>query len=213
MMATREEDRRRAAIMAGACRFNLGDFAGCESIVARSAGPEALSDAAAAGDLGPGGEIGATDRARALGLLGLCALGRGDWPLSHARFREGLDADPAGPHARRLAELSLQAEAGTLLPSKSPTLATALSVVIPGAGQFYAGRKSEGLRHLFFNGLMIYSIASLIRDESYPGAVLLIGVEIPFYVGNVIGARRAATSFNRERRMELVARAVGRGPE
>jgi hypothetical protein len=38
--------------------------------------------------------------------------------------------------------------------------------------------------------------------------VLVGTVALPFYIGNVLGARDAATGFDRDRRMRLLAKAI-----
>jgi putative membrane protein insertion efficiency factor len=206
-------ERRDATVMAAACRFNSGDFSACGAIldgVAGGVSGDAAAPAATNGDaitteLPPD----ATARARSLGLLGLSALARGNWSVAHDCFQQGITTDPGGEAARRLAVLSARSGEGSELPRKRHRLATALSIVIPGAGQIYAGRTGEGLRHLFFNGALIYSIVKLVQAEHVPAAVVVGAFETPFYLGNVSGAHNAATGFNRSKRMEFVVNAVG----
>ena len=48
----------------------------------------------------------------------------------------------------------------------------------------------------------------LARDEHYPAAAALVGLELPFYSGNVLGARNGAAWFNRAKRLEFVTRTI-----
>jgi putative membrane protein insertion efficiency factor len=214
MLAPRGLDRRRATMRAAACRFDAGDFAGCESILTQCADAELSSDLKPAtlspptDTADPADRDAAEQRQRSAMLLGLCSLARGRWSSADDRFHEALDQDPTSPDARRLARLSARAGAGENLSHRSRRLATALSIGIPGAGQVYAGRASEGLRHFIWNGALLYSIVRLVRTEHYPAAILLAGFETPFYMGNVIGAGNAATSFDRARRLEFVQQVV-----
>ncbi|MBU1676012.1 hypothetical protein KKA85_09555, partial [bacterium] len=97
---------------------------------------------------------------------------------------------------------------GPRLPRRSPGLAMVMSATVPGAGQIYAGRTHDGLRHLFFNGALVYTLVKLIRDDHYPAAYLVGTIGIPFYVGNVRGAGYSARAYNRDRRLGHVAGAI-----
>jgi hypothetical protein len=74
-----------------------------------------------------------------------------------------------------------------------------MSAVLPGSGQVYCGRYYDGFRHFVFNGLLISIVYGLVRDESYPGAYLVAGLALPFYLGNVTGAKKAAVWSNAAR--------------
>jgi len=93
---------------------------------------------------------------------------------------------------------------------KSPSLAAGLSVIIPGLGQIYVGRKYDGFRHFLFNGLLIYSIYSSLKNKNYVGGYLLLGIELPFYLGNVDGARRSALYYNDRAIKEFVSEVLER---
>ena len=155
---------------------------------------------------------------RALAVRGLCRTARGKWDSAAADFAAGaktanelaandLMADSA-LLAARLDHMGAVSATGPDLPGRSPGFAMFMSAVIPGSGQMYAGRTHDGIRHLVFNGILIYTVVALIQNEHYPaaGGVALIG--IPFYVGNIRGARYSARDYNRDRRLELTARAI-----
>ena len=179
-------DRATGDAMAAACRFDEGDFAACATLLAPLA----------------------AEHPRPLAALGLCDMARGRWGAAEARLLQAdralADSLPALP----LARLATWCGRGPWLPRRDPQLASALSVVVPGAGQMYAGHTSEGLRHLVFNGALLWTIASLIRDERYPAAYLVAGLELPFYFGNVLGAARSAREFDSATRLRFVARAL-----
>jgi putative membrane protein insertion efficiency factor len=145
------------------------------------------------------------DSTRADFLRGLCLLALGDWSESRALFR-GLAGEAQEPAAAKGAfYLSRRAEEGPGLPRKNAALAGMLSAAIPGAGQVYAGRTRDGLRHLVFDGLLVYTVYWLFREENYTGGYLLAGFTLPFYAGDVIGARRSAEIYNDSRRLERVS--------
>lgn len=82
-------------------------------------------------------------------------------------------------------------------------------MAVPGAGQAYSGRIREGLQHLIMNAALGYTSVQLFRDRKYAGAYVMTGIAVPFYLGNLHGARDAARDYNRSRRMEFVNSAVG----
>ena len=49
---------------------------------------------------------------------------------------------------------------------------------------------------------------SLARDHRWPAAYLVAGLELPFYLGNVMGAGRATREVNAATRLRHVARAL-----
>jgi len=157
---------------------------------------------------------------RALALRGLGRMARGKWEASAADFAAGVTATNDLPTtdglatsdrlvlAKRLEFLGLAAKAGSHLPHRSPGLAKVMSAVIPGSGQMYAGRAHDGLRHLLFNGILIYTIVKLIQNEHYPAALGVTAIALPFYLGNIKGGGYSARAFNRDRRLEHVAGAI-----
>ncbi|MEJ2722763.1 MAG: membrane protein insertion efficiency factor YidD, partial [bacterium] len=83
-----------------------------------------------------------------------------------------------------------------------------LAVVVPGSGQMYSGRVFDGFRHLVFDGLLIYSVYQLFKNEYYAGGYLLAGFTLPFYVGNIVGARRASEQRNATTRAGFVSQCI-----
>jgi len=79
---------------------------------------------------------------------------------------------------------------------KSPLLASLLSAVIPGSGQFYSGRYRDGVYSLAVNG----GIGMLFYDASRHGSLsakIISGFFcFQFYLANIIGGKRAAEVQN-----------------
>lgn len=143
---------------------------------------------------------------RALALRGLCATARGRWDDARRDLAAGARSTHDATLAARLSHMEQLAATGPDLPGRSPGFAMVASAVIPGSGQIYAGRIHDGLRHLIFNGILVYTFVKLLEDEHYPAAYGVAMVGVPFYVGNVRGAGWSARAYNRERRLELTAR-------
>lgn len=205
-LATDPGERAEALWMTSAARFNAGDFRATERLL--EDGAHALAPPAAAerdSSLPPGGP---GSNARSLALGGLCLMERGDWAEAQARFRRASQAESDSQRRDRIARMAHEAERGPDLPGRFPGLATAFSVVVPGSGQTYSGRPADGLRHLIVNGLLIATVVHLASNEQVPAAVLVGAVALPFYIGNVMGAGRAARQFNRGHRLDLVEQTI-----
>lgn len=191
---------RRAAIgwSAALSRFDAGAFVACASLLADTAlAPAAMpaDDRAAA-------------RAHVASLEGLCAFAVGSWDVAERDFALASRVAPdAGfrAHAGRLSPFVVQ---GRALPHRSPAFAGALSTFVPGAGQAYAGHARDGFRHLVFNAALGYTVYALASNEQVPAAVIVGSVAVPFYLGNVIGARESARRFDQAQRTRLLARAI-----
>jgi putative membrane protein insertion efficiency factor len=227
--------RATAAYSAAASRFNSGAFAACGRLLEdpvfaampASGGANSAHVATPGGDPGgsgsaaipPGdggasaldaaGTPGTTDVAdpRVATLSGLCAFAGGDWPRARSRF-EIAAASGDSALAARGRRLAAFAGEGPALPHRSPGWAGALSAILPGAGQVYCGRMQDGLRHLLFNGALIYSVVLLAQGDNVPAAVIVAGVTLPFYTGNILGARDEARRFDRRQRLGLMEQAL-----
>lgn len=90
---------------------------------------------------------------------------------------------------------------------RRPGAAAALSAVIPGAGQFYAGAPREGAAALFVVGGLGAGTAILVERESWTGAAVVGTLFGSFWLGNLYGAADAAVRHNRRVR-EAAAREI-----
>lgn len=200
------ERRATAAYTAAASRFNAGSFAACGRLLEDPA-LAAMPAFGRAGEAGGSATSPATADPRVATLSGLCAFAGGDWPQAESRFAIAAAGGDSGIAARSL-RLSAFAREGPALPQRSPGWAGALSAILPGAGQAYCGRAQDGIRHLLFNGALIYSVVLLAQGDNVPAAVIVGGVTLPFYVGNILGARDAARRFDRRQRLGLLEQAL-----
>jgi TM2 domain-containing membrane protein YozV len=147
-------------------------------------------------------------REHRLFLRGLCLMALEGWEEASGEFERVATDCPQSPNRSRAVFLVGQAEKGPGLSSRSPAAAAVFSAVVPGTGQMYSGRFRDGLRHLIFNGLLIYTVYWLARDDNYTGAYLVAGITLPFYVGNIVGAKRSAEWFNATKRSEFVGDSI-----
>lgn len=101
------------------------------------------------------------------------------------------------PFARVLAE---ELRSNVKIPRKSPFVAGALSAVIPGTGQIYTQRFTEGVTSFILNGTFIWAIVELFGHGHEVAGVLLGFFESGWYSGGIYGAVNDAHKFNRRAR-------------
>ncbi len=95
-----------------------------------------------------------------------------------------------------VAELQNQLGQTDTIPAKNPRLAGLLSI-LPGAGQLYTGRYQDAAVAFILNGLFLWgSIEAFDEDQTALG-LLLGGIGVNFYVGNLYSAINGVHKFNR----------------
>ena len=104
------------------------------------------------------------------------------------------------PEAARVSALAEGAASLASVPRRSPVLAGAMSAVLPGAGQVYAGRWADGFLAFVVNGLFIGGAIESYRRENYVASAVLALFEMGWYTGNVYSAVNSAHRFNDETR-------------
>jgi putative membrane protein insertion efficiency factor len=219
-LSTTDADKNVAYFMAAASYFNDGRYAESSSILERcefggSDVPGQREDAPGADPheaRGGAQELGA-DKVQF--LRGLCSMVSGDWEASAVRFANIATDYPDSPNRNQALYLQWKAEEGAAsVPQKHPNLAAGLSAVIPGLGQAYSGRYFDGFRHFVIDGLLIITVYQLFKEEHYAAGYLVAGFTLPFYIGNVVGAKRSAESYNASKRAGYVSQVIeGAGAE
>lgn len=102
------------------------------------------------------------------------------------------------PFAEMSERLMRMVTSGTLMPRRSPTFGGVLSAVIPGLGQAYSGRVSDGIQSLLVVGVIGAGTAYYADREKYRVAIPVGLLGLFFYAGNVYGGIQAAKTFNRQ---------------
>ena len=137
-------------------------------------------------------------------LRGWCYIQTTDWNKAISELRQ-VDISQINTHyskkAHELADTLLEK---TPLPFKSPQVAAWLSTVVPGSGQFYAGKVKEGIFAAVLNGTFIYLAVDAIRDRRYVDSAGLFFVGWQFYWGNRTDAQQFATEYNKYRESEFI---------
>jgi putative membrane protein insertion efficiency factor len=211
MLTSDTGTRASVGYAAAVSRFDAEAFTACARLLADPAltagasgsGPASavrLASADGSPPLAPDERVGA--------LAGLCAFALGDWDGAARGFGRATQASPSAERRERIATLAQAASRGPELPRRSPAVAGTLSALLPGAGQVYCGRRLDGLRHLLFNAALVYTVVTIAQHDEVPAAVIVGSVELPFYLGNVIGAKESARQWSRERRMQLLVQGI-----
>jgi len=189
MLSSEPRLRSTVGFMAAASRFNSGAYRACAVL---------LADA----------ELAQAEPARTATLTGLCEFAAGDWTAAERSLRRATLEFADSASAARADRLAGYAASGRALPTRSPGVAGTLSALLPGSGQVYAGRAKDGLRHLLFNAALVYTVASLASNEQVPASVIVGSVALPFYIGNVLGAREAARALGTRHRLSHLEQAI-----
>ncbi len=93
-------------------------------------------------------------------------------------------------------KLQIQLEQTNAIPAKNPRLAGLLSI-LPGAGQLYTGRYQDAAVAFILNGLFFWSSFEAFDEDQTALGLLLGGIGVNFYVGNIYSAVNGAHKFNR----------------
>lgn len=211
MLAGDVETRVNATWMSAAGRFNVGSYQACKGLLSdRALFPDTIPSPPAGDSAAFSAPASAPWRGafRAHALTGLCGLARGEWAGARGSFQRAAEIAPSTEARERLVRLAAFAPQGDSLPHRSPDLATAVSIVVPGSGQMYCGRWHDGVRTLLFNTALIWTVVSFAGGDHIPAAFLTGSIAVPFYVGNVLGGRSAARQFDRRERKQFLEHAI-----
>jgi putative component of membrane protein insertase Oxa1/YidC/SpoIIIJ protein YidD len=95
--------------------------------------------------------------------------------------------------------------------SRSRTLGTIMSAIVPGSGQVYSGRTGDGIYSFMTvaaTGLVFYWFAANPeKDRTHVKTSLFGALTVLFHTGNVYGANIAARDYNRLQRRHYIERA------
>ena len=133
---------------------------------------------------------------RAEFLIGASYMELKNWTLSSQAFRDILEEYPESTFATVSGNLAKSIMRVDNLPSRSPLLSGLTSTVLPGSGQIYNGRFSDGLYALMVITTTTAGTIYYISQERYKIAIPLSIVSAIFYAGNIYGGIQAAKIFN-----------------
>ena len=121
-----------------------------------------------------------------------------EWEAASRAWQQVSIKYPQTPFAEMSSRLAHTVQHGTSLPRRSLAIAGLFSAVIPGLGQTYSGRFSDGLQSLIVVGGLAAGTAYYIDQEQYEVAIPVGIVGLFFYAGNIFGSVQLAKIFNRQ---------------
>lgn len=144
---------------------------------------------------------------RAQFMLGATYTEVQDWDMAEKAWRkiysgtQRAESQLLRDETRNLTRLLRQADK---LPRRSPVLSGIMSTLLPGLGQTYCERLSDGVYTFLVVGSLFAGTAYYARNERYKIAVPLGIVSSIFYAGNIYGGVRAAKVFNYEQKSNFL---------
>jgi tetratricopeptide (TPR) repeat protein len=131
-------------------------------------------------------------RDRAYYRLGWIYIDQTDWAAASKAFAK-ISESRRGHF--RIDALERELDRASSLPSRSPSLAGALSI-IPGAGQLYCKRYEDALIAFGVNLGLFWAAHDAFDQDQYALGGVLAFVGLGFYSGNIYGAISDAHKFN-----------------
>lgn len=132
------------------------------------------------------------DKVSPYGELGILYAKSGRYGDAAEAFRCKAAAD--GNDALLESNLALLHEMETMH-QRSPAAAMALGV-IPGAGYLYSGQPGNALSALIINCMLAYACYTSFSSGNDGVGIIVGGLGISFYVGNIVGSGRSARRYN-----------------
>ena len=128
--------------------------------------------------------------------IGMLHIDKGEWAEARTVWNNVSLTYSESPFAQvsdRLARLVKNAET---LPHRSPTVAGALSVLVPGGGQVYTGRTVDGL-YAFISVAVLGGASFYYADQERYEVAVPVGILGAFFYGNSIyQSIQTARTFN-----------------
>ena len=133
------------------------------------------------------------DRARL--RLAACQARLGDLKAALAALDQVPASSPLAPEAQ---EAKKALEKPPELAPKKPGLAGGMSAILPGSGQWYAGRPGGGASTFLLNAALVLGASESFRTDRNVLGALLTAAALVAYTGNIYGAVGDAHKANRE---------------
>ena len=133
---------------------------------------------------------------RAHFTIGMLHADKREWAQASRVWNDVYLTYPDTPFAEVSDKLARTLKNVDALPHRSPTVAGVLSALVPGSGQVYTGRTTDGL--YTFVGMLVFGSASLYyADQERYEVAIPVGVLTMFFYGNgIYRSIQSARDFN-----------------
>ncbi len=141
-------------------------------------------------------------------LLGLYYCKTGNFDNAQAAYTRAKKCVADKSMTEAMKELAETIQNGGQLSSRSPIVSTALSALLPGAGQIYCGHYADGIQALTFVSAFAYMSYIANRYDVEHGKArartyISLSLTSMFYIANLFGAERTAQYYNQKQNAEL----------
>lgn len=133
---------------------------------------------------------------RAQFTIGMLLMNKGEWAQASRAWNDVYSTYPESSFAKVSDKLARMVKNADTLPLRSPTVAAALSALVPGSGQVYSGRMADGL-YTFVGIVMLGSATFYYADQERYEVAIPVGVLSLFFYGNgIYQSIQSAQVFN-----------------
>jgi tetratricopeptide (TPR) repeat protein len=133
---------------------------------------------------------------RAQFTIGMLHADKAEWTQASRVWSDVYSTYPETPFAEVSDRLARRIKNADTLPHRSPTVAGVLSALVPGSGQVYTGRTTDGL--YTFVGMVVLGSASFYYadQERYEVAIPVGALSLFFYGNGIYQSIQSARVFN-----------------
>ena len=135
---------------------------------------------------------------RAQFIIGMIRMENRDWSSAAQEWKQVSIRYAQTPFGSMSDRLSRIVEHGESLPRRSPVTAGLLSTFVPGLGQTYSNRTSDGLRPLLAVATVVGGTIYYVNEERYSVAIPLAAIGFSLHLRNIYSAVQSANTFNRQ---------------
>lgn len=128
--------------------------------------------------------------------IGMLHIDKGEWAAANSVWNSVSVTYSESPFAEVSDRLARMVKNAETLPHRSPTVAGALSILVPGSGQIYTGRTVDGL-YAFVSVAILGGASFYYADQARYEVAVPVGILGAFFYGNSIyQSIQTAQSFN-----------------
>ena len=128
--------------------------------------------------------------------IGMLHIDKGEWAAANSVWNSVSVTYSESPFAEVSDRLARMVKNAETLPHRSPTVAGALSILVPGSGQIYTGRTVDGL-YAFVSVAILGGASFYYADQERYEVAVPVGILGAFFYGNSIyQSIQTAQSFN-----------------